>query len=168
MAEISINVDLDRAIRDSEEWQDGIDRGARDLVSKLTTLAESAMKDEAPEGTGRNPPSLRDSVETRPSRPAKRKTVMPRKRTEEGWLLVNAVVGNPTTPAYQDERPPPGPLLDWAAAKLGDEQAGWAIREAIFQDGHESFPNPFVSRSTKRWEDSVERVSSEAVRDALS
>jgi len=50
---------------------------------------------------------------------------------------------------------------------LGDPQAGWAVRESIFQSGHDSFPDRFVDRSVNEWESEAERVAGEAVRDAF-
>jgi len=165
--EIEIDVDADAAKALVQSWEDAVDDGAMDAANALAVLAENAMRREAPEGAGKNPPSLRDSIDTKPEGRSKKKTVQPFKRTREGWLLVRAVVGQPSAPTYTDERPPPGPLLEWARAKLGDEQAGWAVRESIFQSGHESFPDPFVDRSMNEWENTVEQVAGDAVRDAL-
>lgn len=164
---IQIEVDEVDAKRVVNAWKRAVGSGGIDAVTALAVLAESSMKREAPEGAGKNPPSLRDSVDTKPEGRSKRKVVMPFKRTREGWLLVRAVVGQPDTPSYSDERPPAGPILEWARAKLGDESAGWAVRESIYQDGHESFPDPFVDRSMDEWEQTAEQVAGDAVRDAL-
>lgn len=169
MAEIEITVDADAAERAARDWKDDVDDGAKRAVSAIATLAESHMKREAPEGAGFNAPSLRDSVTTKPpeSTRTKNKRVYPTKRTREGWLLVRAIVGNPSTPTYTDDKPPAGPLIDWARAKLGDPSAGWAIREKIFQRGHATFPNEFVDRSIEQWDNQVERVAGNAVREAF-
>lgn len=164
---IQIEVDAVDAKRVVNAWKRAVGTGGVDAVTALTVLAENAMRREAPEGAGKNNPSLRDSIDTKPEGRAKRKEVMPYKRTREGWLLVRAIVGQPSAPSYTDERPPPGPILEWARAKLGDEQAGWAVRESIFQSGHESFPDRFVDRSMNEWETTVEDVAGEAVRDAF-
>lgn len=163
---IEIDVDDEDAERIVQAWKDAVGQGGVDAVGALTVLAERSMKREAPEGAGFNNPSLRDSIDTKPDTGARR-VVMPFKRTREGWLLVRAIVGQPDTPSYSDERPPPGPILDWARAKLGDRSAGWAVRESIYQSGHDSFPNPFVDRSMNEWENTAEQVAGEAVRDAL-
>lgn len=169
MAEIEITVDADAAERAAEQWEDAVDDGGKRAVSAIATLAESHMKAEAPEGAGFNSPSLRDSITTKPSESTrtKRKRVYPTKRTREGWLLVRAIVGNPSTPTYTDDKPPAGPLIDWARAKLGDPSAGWAIREKIFQRGHATFPNEFVDDSIEQWENEVEQVAGQAVREAF-
>jgi len=164
---IEVEVDVEAAERAAEAWEDDVDRAGKRAVRALTVLAESHMKAEAPEGTGRNNPSLRDSIDTKPESLSKTARVQPFKRTREGWLLVRAIVGNPSTPTYTDERPPPGPLLEWARQKLGNAQAGWAVRESIYQSGHETFPNRFVDRSMDEWETEVEEIAGEAVRDAL-
>jgi len=170
MAEIEITVDEDAAERAAEDWADSADTGAKRAVSAIATLAESHMKREAPEGAGFNAPSLRDSITTKPesSRLVKNKRVYPTKRTREGWLLVRAIVGNPSTPTYTDDKPPAGPLIDWARAKLGDPSAGWAIREKMFQRGTQAtFPNEFVDESIDAWENQVERVAGDAVKEAF-
>lgn len=164
---IEVEVDVEAAKRAAETWENDVGRAGKRAVRALTVLAESHMKAEAPEGTGRNNPSLRDSIDTKPESLSKAARVQPFKRTREGWLLVRAIVGNPSTPTYTDERPPPGPLLEWARQKLGDAQAGWAIRESIYQSGHDTFPNRFVDRSMDKWENEVEEIAGEAVRDAL-
>lgn len=163
---IELEVNEDTAEQVVEAWERAVGEGGVDAVGALTVLAESAMKREAPEGAGFNNPSLRDSIDTKPDSGARR-VVMPFKRTREGWLLVRAIVGDPSTPEYDDERPPPGPILEWARAKLGDESAGWAVRESIYQSGHDSFPDRFVDRSITEWENNAEEIAGEAVRDAL-
>lgn len=168
MPKNSIELDLNavEAKQVVEAWKAAVGEGGTDAVDALTILAENSMRREAPEGSGKSKPQLRDSIDTKPET-GDRRVVMPFKRTSEGWLLVRAIVGNPGTPTYDDEKPPIGPLMEWARAKLGDEQAGWAIRESIYQEGHETFPNPFVDRSMNEWENSVEEIAGEAVRDAL-
>lgn len=167
MADIQIEIDADAAERAAAEWKRDVDTAGKRAVRALAVLAEGPMKAEAPEGAGLNPPHLRDSIDTKPSGLTKSKVVMPFKRTQEGWLLVRAIVGDPSAPTYTDERPPPGPLLEWARAKLDDRDAGWAVRESIFQSGHKTLPNEFVERSIDEWENQVERVAGQAVRDAL-
>jgi len=168
MAEINIEVNADAAEKAAEDWKRDADTAGKRAVQALTILAEKHMKDEAPEGAGFNAPSLRDSIKTRPRGLDKKKRVYPTKRTREGWLLVRAIVGQPSTPTYTDEKPPAGPLIDWARAKLGDPSAGWAIREKIFQRGHKTFPNEFVDRSIDSWEAEIEQVAGKAVKEAFS
>lgn len=169
MADIEITIDDDAAKAAVRDWEDTTDDGAKRAVSAIATLAESAMKAHAPEGAGFDAPSLRDSVKTIPpsSVKTKNKRVLPTKRTSEGWLLARAIVGQPTTPTYTDSKPPAGPLIRWARAKLGDPSAGWAIRETIFRTGHETYPNPFVSESIDDWEDEVASVAGDAITEAF-
>lgn len=170
MADIELRVQAESAKAALEDWKDETDTGAKRAVSAIAVLAESAMKAHAPEGAGFNPPSLRDSIKTLPpeSRKTKNKRVLPTKRTTEGWLLVRAIVGQPSTPTYRDKKPPAGPLIEWATAKLGDPSAGWAIREKIHERGHKTFPNPFVEESIEDWEDEVGRTAGEAIAEAFT
>lgn len=165
----SIRIELDdEQARDAiREWKDAMGEGGMDAVAALTILAEDAMRREAPEGAGFESPSLRDSIDTKPEGRALRKVVQPFKRTQSGWLLVRAIVGNPSTPTYTDERPPVDPLMEWAEAKLGDPSAAWPVRESIFQTGHATFPNEFVDDSMDEWERTVEQVAGQAMREAL-
>jgi len=168
--DIELTVDLESAIEQTDDWSDDLEAGAVRAVNQLTVLGENAMKREAPEGAGFDPPALRPSIQTIPPRSTetKERTIRPTKRTDEGWLLARAIVGNPSTPTYDDDKPPVRPLIEWADAKFADPSLGWAIRESIFASGHATFPNRFVSRSIDEWESDVEAVAGRAIRDALS
>lgn len=162
---IALDVDLAEAKRSVDAWEDAVDIGASDAVRQLAVLAEGAMKDEAPEGAGRDT-HLRDTIDTRFSRGNKKANVGARKRTSEGWLLANVIVEGTDPGSYDDENPPP-PLFDWAAAKLGDPSLGWAVAQSIADDGHESFPDPFVDRSLQQWQDQVEDIAADQIEDAI-
>lgn len=162
-----MGVDADDAKRAVKAWNDAVGSGGKRAVGALAVMAEDAMKAEAPEGSGFEPPSLRDSIDTVPDGPSDKKTVQPFKRTRKGWLLVHAVVGNPRAPRYNRKRPPAEPLIDWAEAKLGDPGLGWYLQDKIFREGQKTFPNRFVDRSIKQWEAEAEDVAGKAVRDAL-
>lgn len=156
-----------------EQWEDAPEEGGKAAISQLSVLAESAMKDEAPEGSQFSTPSLRDSVEARPGGRTLKKTIKPWKRTSAGWLLARAIVGNPTTPTYTNAPPPIAPILHWTSAKLIPEedqtieQVAENVRWSIFHEGHETFPNRFVYRSKQRWDDQVEDVAGRAIENAL-
>ena len=163
---LSLAVDTAEAARRLHDADDAVEDGATDTVKQLTILAEAAMKDEAAEGAGRDQ-HLRDSVDTKFRNGGMVGNVGPRKRTEQGWLLASVVVQGTDPSSYDPENPPP-PMFDWAAAKLGDESLGWAVAQSIAQDGHRTFPNPFVSRSLKTWRSQVGDVASDEIADALS
>jgi len=175
--EFQIDVDAADAKRAVEAWEDAAGSGGKKAVSQLSVLAENAMKRNTPEGAGLPNTHMRTTVTALPERRSIQKTIMPMKRTNEGWLLVRAVVGNPTTPTYTDKAPPvwidrpggdaQGPIAQWADAKLGDQNAAWAIAENIKQRGQVSFPNPFVRDSYRQWRSQIEQVATEAVADEL-
>lgn len=169
MASDKISIDLDKnsAEKMAESWADESDTASKRAVQALTVLAEGPMKAEAPEGTGQNPPSLRDSIDTKPTGLSKSKVVMPFKRTNSGWLLVRAIVGKPSAPSYDDKRPPVDPLIEWARQKLGDPGLGWYLQDKIYREGHETLPNRFVDRSMREWENEAEEVAGEAFRQAF-
>jgi len=168
MADIDLEVSVADAVQELRDGSDAVDQGAERAVRQLAVLAEGAMKDEAPEGAGRDQ-HLRDTVDTRFRRGGKRANIGARKRTNDGRLLAEIVVEGTDPSSYTlDDPPPVEPLMDWADAKLGDPDAAWAIRRSIAQTGHETLPNPFVARAFEDWSDQVEDVAGEAVRDALS
>lgn len=162
---ISLGIDADSAIAQLDGLPDAVEDGASDAVKQLAVLAEASMKAEAPEGT--STPSLRDSIDTRFRRGGLAANVGARKRTDDGWLLANVIVEGTDANSYDSENPPP-PLFDWAAAKLGDASLGWAVAQSIADTGHETLPNEYVDRSLDDWEDRVESVTGEQVRDAMS
>jgi len=165
---LQIEFDDEAAQRAVDHWQRIVGSGARDAVDQISTLAESTMKAEAPEGVGIPDVNMRTTIKSETtSRDPYRKVIMPHKRTERGWLLHRAIVGNPSVPTYSDEKPPVEPLMEWAGAKLGDPSAAWAIRESIYQDGHDSFPNPFIDRSFREWRSQVDRIAGDAVEQAF-
>lgn len=168
--EASIEVDMDQAYRSLQSLSDKVDPSSRRMISQLSVLAENAMKKNAPEGAGTNV-HLRETVDTEMDRRGKRAKVYPHKRTSEGWLLVRAIVGNPTTPTYDDEAPvwsgaggeAAGPLARWAAAKLGNRNAAWAIAQSWKGGGgQESFPNPFVRDAYRQFAPEAEDLAAEA------
>lgn len=168
MADIDIDVDVADAVEQMRDGSDAVDTGAERAVRQLAVLAEGALKDEAPEGAGRDR-HMRDSVDTRFRRGGKRANIGPRKRAQDGTLLATYVVEGTDPSSYSlDDPPPVEPLMDWADAKLGDPDAAWAIRRSIAETGHETLPNPFVARAFEDWSDQVEDVAGEAIRDALT
>lgn len=169
MAELSIEVDGDEAQRAVRQWRKIVGQdAAENVVKQISTLAERHMKEEAPRGAGIPNVNLRTTISAEQvGDDPIQMMVKPRKRTQDGWLLHRAIVGEPSTPTYGDTRPPIDPLKQWAGAKLGDPQAAWPIREKIYQEGQRSFPNPFIDRSIERWQNQVQRVSEDAVDEAF-
>lgn len=175
---IDVSVEVDRAARALAAFADATPEGARRGVHELAILAEGAMKREAPSGAGVPDVPLQNTIAKEPKRPANEIRIMPHKRTTEGWLLAKAIVGSPNTPQYTDKRPAvwtdnsgraQGRLAEWAAAKLGNRSAAFAVANKIKQRGeHKTFPNPFVARSVREWRDEVASVTNEEVADALS
>lgn len=168
--DVEIQVDFDQAYRAIERLEKRVDPSARRMVSQLSVLAESYLKKNAPEGAGTNV-HLRESVNTETDRQGKRATVYPTKRTNEGWLLVRAIVGNPSTPTYRENVPvwsgpdgnAAGPLARWAAAKLGNRNAAWPIAQSWKGGGGQlSFPNPFVRDAFRQFEPEAEDLAAEA------
>jgi len=174
--DIRVEIDVERAAKAVESWGVSTREGARKAVHELAIDAEASMKEEAPRGAGIPDTPLQTTVAKTPDRPADKIEIMPHKRTQEGWLLAKAIIGSPSTPTY-GEQPPPvwvdstgdpqGRLATWAAAKLGDKGAAFAVAKEIQQEGHDSFPNPFVYRSAQSWIDDVADVTNEEVADAL-
>lgn len=164
---VSLGVDTGNARRVIDDAGDAIDDGAWSAVRQLAVLAEGAMKDEAPEGAGRDK-HLRDTVDTRFMRQSLVANVGPRKRADDGVLLAKYIVEGTDPSSYTEEPPPIAPLMDWAAAKLGDSSAAWALQQSIFEGGHDTLPNDFVNDSLDQWENQVEAVAGDQVRDALS
>lgn len=176
--EFKVDVDLDDATRAADAWERAVGSGGKSAVSQLSVLAEGAMKQNAPEGAGIPNVHMRNTIQALPEGRTLQKTIMPHKRTQEGWLLVRAVVGNPSTPTYTTEAPPvwidreggdaQGPLAQWADAKLGDQNAAWAVANAIKERGTQlTFPNPFVRDSFLQWRSEVDDIANSAVEDAL-
>lgn len=172
---LDVEVDIGGAIRDLESAADAVETGAKDALDQLAVLAESAMKAEAPEGAGTPGVHMRSTIRTSTERGGLKKIVKPHKRTSEGWLLHRAIVGTPLTPSYNSQKPPvwsvdgeaQGPLAEWAAAKLGDRNAAWALRESIFESGHATIPNRFIDRSVREWESQADRVADRAIGRAI-
>ena len=176
--EFSVDVDLDDAREAASAWERAVGEGGRDAVSQLSVLAEGAMKRNAPEGAGLPNVHLRNTIQALPEGRTLQKTIMPHKRTQEGWLLVRAIVGNPSVPRYTTNAPPvwidreggdaQGPLAQWADAKLGDQNAAWAVAQSIKDRGSQlTFPNPFVRDSFRQWRSEVDSIAGDAVEDAL-
>jgi len=167
--QVSIEVDVEEAQAAVEAWREAIGDGAEGAVRQLAVLSEQHMKEEAPEGVGHPDVNLQNTIaseEVESDPPIM--LIKPRKLTDDGWPLHHAIIGEPSVPQYSDTKPPIDPLMAWAAAKLGDPQAAWPIRETIFQDGHKSFPNPFVDRSIESWNDQIQDVADDAVAQAFS
>lgn len=168
MADLQIDVDVDSAA--SERWKRLADEGGRDAVDQLGILAERFMKEEAPEGVGIPNVNMRTTIKPKvEGRDPYRKSIAPRKKTEEGWPLHHAIIEGTT---YTDSPPPLDPILAWARAKIvtttSIREAAQAIRWNIFHHGHSSFPNPFIDRSVKQWEGRAEQIAQDAVDDAFS
>jgi hypothetical protein len=168
---LSLGMDLQDAIRDLEDTPDAIESGAKDAVRQLSVLAEGPMKREAPEGAGRDR-HMRDTIDTKFRRRGLTANVGARKRTQDGDLLAEIIVEGTDASSYT---PSPGlvgflgkQMEDWADAKLGDPQAAYPVAWDIVRTGHSTLPDDFVDRSLDDWEDQVEDVAGEQVRDALS
>lgn len=175
-ASISLDVDVGGALEALENEQTNIKVGGEDAVQQLAILAERHMKAEAPEGAGIPDVHMRSTIRPEFSDDGRVAEIKPHKRTDEGWLLHKAIVGNPSTPTFDSGSKPPvwseggeaqGPLAEWADAKLNDRNAAWAVRESIAESGHSSFPNKFIDRSVGKWRSSVNRIADRAISDAL-
>ena len=172
---MQIDVDLGDARREVESWQRIVGEGAVDAVDQIAVLAERFQKKEAPEGVGIPDVHLRTTIKATQESPASsvsggsgyRKVVMPRKRTQDGWLLHRAIVGNPSTPTYTDKKPPAEPLLEWAETKLGERGIGWYLQDKIYREGHDSLPDRFIDRSVRQWEGRAEDIAQDAVESAF-
>jgi hypothetical protein len=176
--DFSVEVDLEEAERAAEAWERAVGSGGKAAVSQLSVLAENAMKRRMPEGAGIPNVHTRNTVQALPEGRTLQKTVMAHKRTQEGWLLIRAIVGSPTAPTYTTDKPPvwidrpggeaQGPLAQWADAKLGDQNAAWAIAESIKNRGTQlTFPQPVVRDSYRMWRSEVDNIAGDAVDDAL-
>lgn len=163
---LSLSMDLADAIAQFDDAQDAVDDGASAAVRQLSVLAEGAMKEEAPEGSGRDR-HMRDTIDTKFRRDGLTANVGARKRTRDGGLLAEVIVEGTDASSYET-RPPYGPLVEWADAKLGEPGIGYYLAEKIGREGHETLPNDFVDRSLDTWEGQVEDVAGDQVRDALS
>jgi hypothetical protein len=168
---LSLGLDLDDAIRQLDDAPGAVDSGAKDAVRQLSVLAEGPMKREAPEGAGRDR-HMRDTIDTKFRRRGLTANVGARKRTEDGDLLAEIIVEGTDASSYVPTDGLVGfvgkQMEDWADAKLGDPQAAYPIAYSIVRTGHSTLPNDFVDRSLDDWEDSVEDIAGEQVRDALS
>lgn len=167
---VDIEIDMDQALGAIERLEKSVDPSTRRMVSQLSVLAEAYLKENAPEGAGTNT-HLRESVDTETNRQGKQAKVYPHKRTSEGWLLVRAIVGNPSVPTYDDSVPvwsgpggdAAGPLARWAAAKLGNRNAAWPIAQSWKNGGgQKSFPNPFVRDAFRQFQPEAEELAAEA------
>ena len=167
---LEIEVDADQAQCAVDMWARIIGEDAAPAaVRQLAVLAERYMKEEAPQGVGHPEANMSKTIAARETNDDPFQMVIkPRKLTDDGWPLHHAVIGEPDgPPTYTNKRPPIDPLKAWAAAKLGDASAAWPIREKIFQEGQQSFPNPFIDRSIERWENDIQDVADDAVADAF-
>lgn len=168
--DVEIRFDASSVQEDLRDIEDAFDAGGSRAVNQVALLAEGAMKKEAPEGAGIPDNPLENTIEVRPAGIGpKKKTVMPHKRTREGWLLHRAIVGNPSIPTYTDERPPIPPLLEWVDAKNpipGVDpltQAFMVANKILSRGTQKTFPNPFIFRSVRQWESEVEKIAAEAI-----
>jgi len=166
MGDLEIEVDVPSRVED--RWKEILGDGATDAVDQLSVLAERHMKDEAPEGVGIPRVNMRTTIKPKvESTEPYRKSIAPRKRTDDGWPLHHVIIEGTGPSSYDEEPPPIDPLMQWAAAKLGDPQAAYAIQESIRQEGHETLPNEFIDRSLKRWESRAGQIAQDAVDDAF-
>lgn len=172
---IDLNVGLAPAVAALERLERDVEPSAAAAVSQLAVLAENAMKEEGPEGAGHDK-HLRETVGYETDRSGLRATVYPDKKTNEGWLLARAIVGDPSTPTYGEDVPvwtdgdgnAQGPLARWAAAKLGNANAAWPISQSWKGGGgQDSFPNPFVARAAEKWERRTDELFGESFFDAM-
>lgn len=176
MTDININVELGDSVAQFNETSEDVDEAGTEIVDQLSVLAERFMKKEAPVGVGLPSEHMRDTITTQKSQGGHHAVIKPHKRTEEGWLLHKAIVGNPSTPSYGDEPPPvwsdgsgnaQGPLAEWAAAKLGDASDAWKIQNTIQEEGQRTFPNRFIDRSVNTWSSQVKSISQKTVRSNI-
>lgn len=161
-----MNVDVDEATSALQDIQGSLPDAGKRSVRQLTVLAEGAMKEEVPEGSGRDV-HTRDTIETEFDRGGLRGTVRPTKKTNSGIPMADIITGDPSW--TWDDPPPIPPLFDWVQAKWGATEVGaaFALQWHLVENGVETFPNPFVDRSIRKWEDQVEAVAGRAVRDEL-
>lgn len=166
---VSLGIDASDAIAQLDGLPDAVEDGASSSVKQLAVLAEASMKKEAPEGESGD---LRDEIDTRFRRGGLAANVGSRKRTDRGERLADFIVEGTDASSYAAT---PGlvaflgkQMEDWAAAKMGDESAAYAVAWSIARSGHSTLPNNFVERSLDDWEDRVEEVTGEQVRDAMS
>lgn len=166
MSDLEIEVDVPS--RAEDRWKQILGEGAEDAVDQLSVLAERHMKDEAPEGVGIPRVNMATTIKPKlESEDPYRKSIAPRKRTEQGWPLHHAIIEGTS---YNSGPPPLDPILSWVQGKLSTAnpiQAAENIRWNIFHDGHETFPNRFVDRSLKRWEGRSKQIAQDAVDDAF-
>lgn len=167
---VSLAIDTEDAIEDIDRLSDAVEDGASDAVRQLVTLAEGAMKKEAPEGT--STPSLRETIDTKFRRGGLTANVGARKKTADGGLLAEIIVEGTDASSYAYS---PNlvdflamRLRDWADAKLGDPSAAYPVAINIASKGHKTLPNDFVDRSLDDWEGQVEDVAGEQIQEAMS
>lgn len=168
MANLEIEVDVDRQA--SDRWKRLAQEGGQDAVDQLSILAERHMKEEAPEGVGIPEVNMRTTIKPRvEGRSPYRKSIAPRKKTQEGWPLHHAIIEGTT---YQNSPPPLDPIMAWARGKIvtttSIREAAQAIRWNIFHEGHTSFPNEFIDRSLRQWQARADQIAQDAVDDAFS
>lgn len=167
MADLNIEVDVDHGA--SERWQRITRKGGKKAVDQLSILAERHMKEEAPKGVGIPEVNMRTTIKPRvEGRSPYRKSIAPRKKTQDGWPLHHAIIEGTT---YRNSPPPLDPIMQWARAKIvtttSIREAAQAIRWNIFHEGHSSFPNEFVDRSLRRWQAQADEIAQEALDDAF-
>lgn len=165
--QVSIEFDGDEAQRAIDTWRQVVGDGAEDAVRQLAVLSERYMKEEAPEGVGIPEVNMQNTISAEQvSDDPFGMVVKPRKSTDNGIPLHHIIIEGTDSGSYS-ARPPVEPLMSWAAAKLGDESAAWAIREKIFQEGHSTLPNEFVDRSVQRWKSRTDDIAQDAVDEAF-
>lgn len=165
--QVSIEIDDREAQRAISTWKQVVGDGAERAVQQLAVLSERYMKEEAPEGVGIPEVNMQNTISAEQvSDDPFGMVVKPRKTTEDGIPLHHIIIEGTDGGSYS-ARPPVEPLKAWAAAKLGDESAAWAIREKIFQEGHTTLPNEFVDESLDRWKNRTEDIAQDAVDEAF-
>jgi len=164
---VEVDVDVGGARRALDEVGDGIDDGTKQSIRQLTVLAESVIKREAPEGSGRDR-HLRDTVDTRFKRGGLRATVGPRKRVGDENILLAAILAD--DPQWDPDNPPSlESLRAWTAAKWGDGSLAAAARlqASLVDDGMESAPNEFIADAFEQWVRRVEDLTGREIRSEI-
>lgn len=160
---VELDVDVQPALEMLKDAQDATDEGARRMVRQLTVLAEGAMKREVPVGSGRDV-HTRETITTRFEDDGLTGVVWPTKKTDSGIPLAAIITGDP---GPWSAPPPIGPMAEYADAKFGDPSGGWGLRQKIFMEGIEAFPDPFIQRSVDKWRGDVQDVGGDEIAGAL-
>lgn len=163
--QVEVEVDIEDALHTVHKLRDAVPDAGEEAVDQLVILAEGAMKEQAPEGAGRQD-HLRDTIRGVSSDDGLKATVRPHKRTRDGIPLVDIIVDGAD---WDKEQPPPlAPLQEWTGAKWGEPtiQAAAILRNHLVEEGTD--PNPFVAESVEQWEGQVERVAGRAVAEELT